>query len=135
MPKQSREATAPTPPTNEPPEWTIGDRCRKARRAAGIEARELAVTLGVSPNTISNYENDRFDPKKARRTLISWALATGVPLAWLETGATDTPQEEQPPRGRARRQAVAGKLPRPGNSGWSDMPTLNPWGRYPSRAA
>lgn len=66
------------------PEWTRGDRLRKARTNAGLTVEELAGRAGLSEKTINNYEGDRV--KQRRSSLIAWAFATGVDLAWLETG-------------------------------------------------
>jgi len=67
------------------PEWTLGDRLRKARESAGMNQSTLAETTGISRRSISSYESSEAMPKRPQ--LIAWALATGVPLEWLETGA------------------------------------------------
>lgn len=105
--------------TTNTPSWTTGDRLRKARRHSGKEAKELAADIGVSPNTISNYENDRVVPD--RRTLISWAFATGVPLTWLEHG-DEAPEESTTPEGRPSRRAGGGSLRGSRISSWSRHP-------------
>lgn len=66
------------------PQFTLGDRLRKARTLTGLTVAEFAETIGVSDRTINNAEGD----KRAVRqiTLNAWALATGVPVDWLETG-------------------------------------------------
>lgn len=60
------------------------DRLHKSLRLSGKSATTLADELGVHRNTINNY----LSAKTAidRRTLMAWALVTGVPLAWLEHG-------------------------------------------------
>ena len=66
------------------PEWTQGDRLRKARQLTGLTAREFADEIGVASKTVNDAENDR---RSVRRiTLNAWALCTGVPRIWLETG-------------------------------------------------
>lgn len=65
------------------PGWTMGDRLRKAREYAGMSQMELSELIGASKRTIGRYE-DGAEPK--RPVVISWALATGVSLDWLETG-------------------------------------------------
>lgn len=60
------------------PEWTIADRLRKARESAGLEQNALAADLGVSRNTVGNYEGGKVTPR--RPVLVAWALRTGVPL-------------------------------------------------------
>ena len=39
-----------------PEEWTMGDRLRKAREAAGFDQVDLAELIGVSRTTVSNHE-------------------------------------------------------------------------------
>lgn len=73
------------------PEWTLGDRLRKARENAGLEQLELAQDIGISRNTVANYEHGK---TKARRPVIlAWAVRTGVPVEWLWTGSTEAPGE------------------------------------------
>lgn len=67
--------------TTRIPTWTIGDRLRKAREWADIESRDMAERLGVSRNTISNYEHDRTSPPV--EVLKLWATETGVNILWL----------------------------------------------------
>jgi len=74
------------------PEWSVSDRLRKAREHAGYEQAALAEAIGVSKNTIGNYERGAVTPR--RPVLLSWALATGVPLVWLVDGESPRPQDE-----------------------------------------
>jgi transcriptional regulator with XRE-family HTH domain len=67
------------------PTWTIGDRIRKARRAAGIDSTgDMADLVGVSRNTITNWEADRTQPNVMALRAI--AAATGVSVTWLIGG-------------------------------------------------
>lgn len=66
------------------PQWTLGDRMAKARRSAGIGSQNMADYLDMTRQTITNYETDRTRPP--RSVLIAWALSTGVPFEWLDTG-------------------------------------------------
>lgn len=68
------------------PEWLLTDRLRKAREHAGIEQAAMAAWLGVSRNTVGNYENGRTRPRLI--VLRAWAQATSVDLAWLTGEAT-----------------------------------------------
>lgn len=67
------------------PEWSVHDRCRKAREDAGLDQAELAARIDVSRATISNYETGYV---KAVRPIVlrAWALATAVPFEWLRDG-------------------------------------------------
>ncbi|MEV7972852.1 helix-turn-helix transcriptional regulator [Cellulomonas sp. NPDC089187] len=71
------------------PEFGLPDRLRKAREHAGFGSGEFADMLGVSRNTVGNYESGRIAPKKAM--LSAWSLATGVPVSWLQTGESPRP--------------------------------------------
>ena len=71
------------------PQWTIGDRLRKAREEAGIDVESFARDLGVSRNTVTNYERGHVSPR--RPVLVLWAMRTRVPLMWLETGEAPSP--------------------------------------------
>jgi transcriptional regulator with XRE-family HTH domain len=63
------------------PEWTLGDRLRKARVHAGLDQAVLATDIGISRNTVRNYEAEHVKPR--RPVLLAWAMRTGVSLAWL----------------------------------------------------
>jgi transcriptional regulator with XRE-family HTH domain len=66
------------------PKWTLADRLMKSRRHAGLEQPELADAIGIARSSLSAYENGHRTPR--RPVLLSWALATGVPLEWLLNG-------------------------------------------------
>lgn len=76
------------------PEWTIGDRLRKARLRLGLGQREMAELVGVTQKTIWAAESGTTNP--SRLLVRSWAMASGVDPVWLATGtAAQTP----PPAG------------------------------------
>jgi transcriptional regulator with XRE-family HTH domain len=66
------------------PEFDRADRMRKALRVSGISVQEIADYLGVARNTVSTWINGRIDP--STQTVRLWALRTGVPYEWLQTG-------------------------------------------------
>ena len=66
------------------PEFTFGDRLRKAREHAGVSTDEMAAVLEVSVRTIGNYENERTPVKGP--VIKEWAMRCGVPYEWLRTG-------------------------------------------------
>jgi transcriptional regulator with XRE-family HTH domain len=70
------------------PEWTIGDRLRKARELTGLEKAEFAAQLDVSRNTITNYEQGKVKPRTV--VLRAWAMRCGVSLEWLRDGTAPT---------------------------------------------
>lgn len=71
------------------PQWTRGDRMRKALHHADVSVHDMAEYLGVARNTASTWINDRIEP--STQTMRLWAIRTGVPLEWLLHG--DTPSE------------------------------------------
>lgn len=95
-----RNATAPLPrvqqlphygsmsiATNFRPEqfrFTMGDRMRKAIEFSGLSSNKVAEQLQVNRSTVSNWLNGRNRPR--RRDLVAFALMTGYPAEWLETG-------------------------------------------------
>lgn len=76
------------------PEWTRGDRLRKARTELGLTTREFADTIGVSQKTVTDAENDR---RAMRKILLNaWSLATGVPVLWLDKGVLPEQDDRGP---------------------------------------
>lgn len=65
------------------PEWTLGDRLRKAREYAQIDRDEMAQRLHVTPGAISHWEGDRRRPADLLDVLHKWANETRVPVQWL----------------------------------------------------
>lgn len=73
-------------------EFDLLDRLRKSMRISGKDAGALAVDLGVHRNTVGNYLNGRTELD--RRTLVAWAVSTGVPVEWLEHGTVVSPEPD-----------------------------------------
>lgn len=70
------------------PAWTLADRLRKARKAAGLEQDHIAEQLGVARTTIAGWENGHHTP--ATLYVREWATITGVDLGWLRGGGVTT---------------------------------------------
>jgi transcriptional regulator with XRE-family HTH domain len=68
------------------PEWTIAERLYLARTVAGYEKQQLADAIGVSRDTVGNYESRSWARKRSPAYIKAWALATGVDGQWLQTG-------------------------------------------------
>lgn len=86
------------------PQWTTGDRLRKAREFSGLTQRQLADEIGVSNRSISAYEQGA----TARRpVLLSWAVRTGVPLEWLQTGSVNSGWSARRPGGAQQTGALS----------------------------
>jgi transcriptional regulator with XRE-family HTH domain len=66
------------------PAINLPQRLRLAREHAGLDQNELAERIGLSRTSVSSSELGRSTPRKI--VLKTWALATGVSLAWIETG-------------------------------------------------
>ncbi|NNG20287.1 helix-turn-helix transcriptional regulator [Naumannella sp. ID2617S] len=66
------------------PVWHVGDRMRKGLEHAGVSVGQMADYLGVNRNSVGRWLSGRVSPGK--QTLRLWAVRTGVPLSWLETG-------------------------------------------------
>lgn len=65
-------------------EWDLQDRLAKSLRTSKKSVAQIAADLDVHRNTVSNYLSGRIVPD--RRSRLAWAMATGVPAQWLETG-------------------------------------------------
>jgi transcriptional regulator with XRE-family HTH domain len=74
---------------NRIPEWTLGDRLRKARESAGLSQGELADRIGVARATVSSAERAYHGVR--RITLNAWSATTGVPLSWIQGEGTERP--------------------------------------------
>ena len=64
--------------------FDLADRMRKSLRIADVGVAEIAEYLGVSRNTVSTWINGRITPSIQTQRL--WAIRTGVPFTWLQTG-------------------------------------------------
>lgn len=72
------------------PEWTLGDRLRKAREMTGLDQARFAALIGVSRRGVSAAESG--ESKQPRKLLLkAWSHYTGVSLQWLETGEAPNP--------------------------------------------
>lgn len=60
----------------------------------GLNTRDFAESIGVSQKTVNNAESDAHEVRKI--VLNAWAMATGVPVEWLERGDGPT---TSPPTG------------------------------------
>lgn len=68
---------------------TLGDRIAAAREALALTQKELADRLGVRRKTLTEWEDDRSEPRANRLHLMAGVL--GVSLIWLMTGEGDGP--------------------------------------------
>lgn len=69
------------------PRFTVHDRLRKAREVAGLDQAQLAERIGMSRNSVSNYEAGHTRTGNLKPIYLKgWALACGVDLDWLRFG-------------------------------------------------
>lgn len=73
------------------PEFTMGDRLRKARELTGLDRKQFAETIGIHRDSVAKYEAEGCTRKPV---LESWARHTHVRIEWLENG--DAPQPSGP---------------------------------------
>ncbi len=73
--------------TTEVPKFTLGDRLKKARIAAGLDQSTLGDRIGYHGNSVSNWENDHSIPRKSTLMLIAEEL--GVRGEWLLYGVNE----------------------------------------------
>lgn len=66
--------------------FDVHDRMKKSLDISGVTNAEMAAYLDVSRFTVSRYLNRANAVPRA--VLRSWAMCTGVPFEWLETGKT-----------------------------------------------
>lgn len=65
------------------PPLTLGWRLKMA--LGDMKRDEIAAICEVDPGTISRWMADK-GARPRRAYLLAWAMATGVPMSWLETG-------------------------------------------------
>ena len=73
-------------------EFTLGDRMRKAREAAGFDKVQMAALIGIHRDSVTRYECGTVRPKFP--ILAAWALASGVTIEWIE--ADKSARESEP---------------------------------------
>lgn len=76
------------------PEWTLGDRLRKARELTGLKVPAFAALIEVSAKTVNNAESGKHSVRPI--TISAWAMASGVSREWLETGEGEPVQSPDP---------------------------------------
>lgn len=75
------------------PALTLGWRLKMALDHSDISVQAMANQLGVTRATLSRWMSDKGSrPKKAY--LMQWALLTGVPFEWIETGRIAPPDPD-----------------------------------------
>jgi len=82
-------AVAHVEPYDDDPQWTLGDRLRKAREGAELTQGEMAERLHVSRATISAWETDAHKPVRdgwdLLRLTTRYSEETGVRVEWFRS--------------------------------------------------
>lgn len=78
------------------PMWTLGDRLRKARELTGMSQEEFAAVVGISRNTVANYEKGHTRPRMLE--LRAWARASRVDIGWLSADQVLRARRDSNPR-------------------------------------
>lgn len=65
------------------PDWTLGDRLRKARTIARMTQGEFAAAIGVKEGSLAAWETDRAQPRNIVGVAKRIELLTGIPAAWV----------------------------------------------------
>ena len=79
------------------PQWTLGDRIRKAREFAGLDQDDIATALYMSRAAVSAWENGHSKPNPRKLEVIASKCA--VPLSWLLTGSFEEGNTDPNTRG------------------------------------
>lgn len=69
---------------------TLGGRITRARDLAALTLQETASRIGVTDETLAEWESDRSEPRANK--IMTLAGILGVSPAWLISGAGDAPQ-------------------------------------------
>lgn len=81
---------------------------KEARQAAGISQRDLATRLGISPPTLSGYENGSHDPKSDLLSEI--ADICDVSVDFLLGRSAESEQKTSPDAGEPTQEDATRKL-------------------------
>ena len=73
------------------PELTFEWRLRMAMKQAGMTQPDLAEAIGMTSRTVDRWLNRGATPRRGQ--IMACALATGVPVIWLEKGIDPTRDE------------------------------------------
>mgnify|MGYP000350806939 CR=1 FL=1 len=69
---------------------TLGGRITRARDLAGLTLEDAASRIGVTDETLAEWESDRSEPRANK--IMTLAGVLGVSPAWLISGAGNAPQ-------------------------------------------
>ncbi|WP_181130012.1 helix-turn-helix domain-containing protein [Rathayibacter sp. AY1E1] len=67
------------------PQWTFGDKLRKARTTVGMDQKTFAERVNITPSSLAAYETGRSTPRfrDVHGLAASIELLTGIPRGWF----------------------------------------------------
>jgi len=71
---------------------TLGGRITRARDLASLTLEDAASHIGVTDETLAEWESDRSEPRANK--IMTLAGVLGVSPAWLISGTGDAPQSQ-----------------------------------------
>jgi transcriptional regulator with XRE-family HTH domain len=77
---------------------------------ANISVKQMATQLGVSRTTLSRWMADKGERPK-RAYISQWALSTGVPFTWIDSGKMPESSPDPDGDGGSRQPAELGGTP------------------------
>ena len=83
------------------------NRYRDARLRAGLSQKEAAISIGVKPPSMSDWENGKSQP--TQKHLVSMAALYGTTTDYL-TGASDLEKQAAPETGKDMKEAVIASI-------------------------
>src|SRR5690606_34258644 len=87
---QTCQPSAPMTRATTPGDTTLGERIRTARKAARLTQTDLARQLGLTPQSVQQWEQDQSEPRRKR--MVDLAAALGVSVTYLEHGTDWEPR-------------------------------------------
>ncbi len=76
-------------------EWTLADRLRKAREAAGLSKAQLAAVGGITRETVGFYESNESTRKRPLVFIVNvYAAHTPATLEWLLGDDVEWPEDD-----------------------------------------
>ena len=72
---------------------TFGDRVTAARETLSMTRAQLARRLGIKPQTLQNWEEDRSEPRANKLQMLAGML--NVSIIWLMSGQGEGPDETE----------------------------------------
>jgi transcriptional regulator with XRE-family HTH domain len=78
------------------PDWSFGDRIRKARNVVGLHQRDFAAAIEVTDSSLAKWETDSATPRNMVAIARRIEVLTRIPAAWLLGLDEPAPQPEPP---------------------------------------